>query len=214
MPSAFVGPIGPFPSERQTTAKPPSNHSQVSRLVIFPPGMKGLGFMSASADHLPTKYPSFLYSGPGFGFSAGVSASASPDDSARQTARLRSLVLMSHLREWAGILASFQVVERQHANLERPAQVQRRDEVSDPRGDDRPHEPDPMTRRPGREAGQNGRQHRAQRPKHERQKGVTAKIPERLGGHDRQDREERAGDQQLMTPRGTVLLQDRDDGQK
>src|SRR5436309_8785757 len=106
MPSAFVGPIGPFPSERQTTAKPPSNHSQVSRLVIFPPGMKGLGFVSASAVHLPTKYASFLCSGPGFGFSAGACASASPDDRTRQTARLKSFVLMSHLRELITILAT------------------------------------------------------------------------------------------------------------
>src|SRR2546425_4030047 len=98
MPSDFVGPIGPFPSERQTTAKPPSNHSQMSRLVIFPPGMKGPGFISASAFHLPTKYPSFLCSGPGFGFSAGACASVSPDDRTRRseehTSELQSLAYL------------------------------------------------------------------------------------------------------------------------
>src|SRR3989338_367445 len=105
MPNAFVGPIGPFPSERQSTAKPPSNHSQVSWFVIFPPGMKGFGFMSPSVVHLPTKYPSFLCSGPGFGFSPGACASASPDDRTQQTARFKSLDLMSHLRGLAGIVA-------------------------------------------------------------------------------------------------------------
>src|SRR3989304_2931568 len=104
MPSAFVGPIGPFPSERQSTAKPPSNHSQMSTVVIFPPGMKGFGFMSPSVVHLPTKYPSFLCSGPGFGFSPGACASARLDDRTRQTASVKCLVLMAHLRELGQIL--------------------------------------------------------------------------------------------------------------
>src|SRR6266852_1811224 len=97
MPIDFVGPIGPFPSERQSTANPPSNHSQVSLVAIFPPGMKGFGFVSPSVDHLPTKYPSFLCSGPGFGFSAGACASASPNDRAKQIATWKGLVLMFHL---------------------------------------------------------------------------------------------------------------------
>src|SRR5206468_11733232 len=79
-------------------------HSQVSWFVSFPPGMKGFGFVSASAVHLPTKYPSFLCSGPGFGFSPGACASASPVDRTRQAANGRGLVLMIHLRELAGIL--------------------------------------------------------------------------------------------------------------
>src|SRR5437867_6203507 len=44
--------------------------------------MNGLGFRSPSAVHLPTKNPSFLFSGPGAGFPAGASESAGTIDSA------------------------------------------------------------------------------------------------------------------------------------
>src|SRR2546427_60490 len=50
-------------------------------------------------------YPSLLCSGPGFGFSPGACASASPDDSTRPTARLTRPVLMRHLRGLDEIVA-------------------------------------------------------------------------------------------------------------
>ena len=55
IPTLLLGPIGVEPSERQITAKPPSNHSQVSVEVILPPGPIGLAFSSPSVVHLPTK---------------------------------------------------------------------------------------------------------------------------------------------------------------
>src|SRR5207253_11340475 len=67
-------PIGPFPSEWHTRLKPPANHSQVSVARYLPPGPNGLGFSSASEVHLPTKYASFLCSGPGCGGPAGACA--------------------------------------------------------------------------------------------------------------------------------------------
>src|SRR5580765_1943622 len=76
MPMLFIGPRGDLPSERQTTAKPPENHSHVSVPVTFPPGPMGLGFISPSVVHLPTKYSRRLCSGPGLGGAPGACATA------------------------------------------------------------------------------------------------------------------------------------------
>ena len=51
----LLGPLGPCPSDRQITVNRPSNHSQLSVAVTFPPGPIGLGLTSPSAFHRPTK---------------------------------------------------------------------------------------------------------------------------------------------------------------
>src|SRR3989304_3681013 len=97
MPIDLVGPIGLVPKELQTTAKSPSNQAQVSSLIILPAGMKGFGLPSASVCQVPTKYPSRLCSGPGFGGPAGAWARAIPEDRASSVAVRRSVLVMVHL---------------------------------------------------------------------------------------------------------------------
>src|SRR5262245_42030206 len=70
IPSDFILPIGPVPSLRHTSWKPPWNHEQSSSEVILPPGPIGPGFISASPFHFPAKASSFLTSGPGLGASS------------------------------------------------------------------------------------------------------------------------------------------------
>src|SRR5919204_5756216 len=86
----LLGPIGVLPSEWQTTAKPPSNHAQSSVEEIFPPAPMGLGFISPSVVHLPTKYPRRLCSGPGV-CGGGVWAAATiPSPTETRAQRVRS----------------------------------------------------------------------------------------------------------------------------
>src|SRR5947209_16300939 len=89
-------PIGPFPSEWHTRLKPPANHSQVSVARYLPPGPYGLGFSSASEVHLPTKYASFLCSGPGCGGPAGACAitAATPHNVKMRTPTLAACFTM------------------------------------------------------------------------------------------------------------------------
>src|SRR6267378_6323163 len=95
-------PIGPFPSEWHTRLKPPANHSQVSVARYLPPGPYGLGFSSASEVHLPTKYASFLCSGPGCGGPAGACAitAATPHNVKMRTPTLAACFTMCGLLIW------------------------------------------------------------------------------------------------------------------
>src|ERR671919_1248550 len=103
MATPFVGPMGDVPSEWQMTENPPSNHWQSSVVVSFPPGPMGLGFISPSLVHLPTKNPSFLCSGPGLGAScdgpACMAAKAwnPPPATRTHTANTSSVLLMAYL---------------------------------------------------------------------------------------------------------------------
>ena len=63
----FAGPIGFLPSERHTSAKPPSNISQTSLNVTAPAGPIGLALASPAKFHVPLKYSIRLCSGAGFG---------------------------------------------------------------------------------------------------------------------------------------------------
>src|SRR5262245_45060537 len=76
MPTLFVAPIGPAPSEWQTIAKPPWKTLQSSFPVYLPAGPHGLFLACASLVHLPAKYSSFLCSGPGLGASDWARAGA------------------------------------------------------------------------------------------------------------------------------------------
>src|SRR5688572_10172928 len=96
MPMLLLGPVGIFPSDRQITLKRPSNHSQVSVAVNFPPGPIGPGFNSPSAFHLPTKYPSRACSGPGLcAWDAWAAADCKPvnDTNTHAASTLNSLFM-------------------------------------------------------------------------------------------------------------------------
>jgi hypothetical protein len=92
IPMDFIGPVGAFPVLLQTTANPPWNNVQVSLEVIVPAGPNGLAFISPVPVHLPTKYSSFLCSGPGFG-SAGGACAATPETHVRMTTETKPIVL-------------------------------------------------------------------------------------------------------------------------
>src|SRR5688500_10364162 len=95
MPIFLVGPIGVVPSERQITLNRPSNHSQVSEDLIFPPGPIGPGFISPSEVHLPTKYPSRPCSGPGLGACAAANCRPAADTTVNATSSLNGLFMVS-----------------------------------------------------------------------------------------------------------------------
>src|SRR4029453_3438847 len=89
IPRLLLGPNGVLPSLWHTTANPPSNHWQSSVEEIFPPGPIGLGFISPSVVHFPTKYPRRLCSGPGDCGPGGCWAATTenPTDTTTQSAR-------------------------------------------------------------------------------------------------------------------------------
>src|SRR6187455_775353 len=91
MPTLFIAPIGPVPSEWQTTAKPPWNTLHSSFEVNLPAGPNGLFLASASLVHLPAKYSSFLCSGPGLG--ASLWARAGAEAARTQAAAARMLAV-------------------------------------------------------------------------------------------------------------------------
>src|ERR1700730_8901951 len=59
--------MAPLDVPLQTSWHPPSFHVHSSALVILPPGPNGLGFISLSPVHFPSKALSFWTSGPGLG---------------------------------------------------------------------------------------------------------------------------------------------------
>src|SRR5262245_50685428 len=93
-PCPFIEPIAPLPEELQTSCQPPSNHVQSSVLVIFPPGPQGPAFISPSPCHLPANASSFFVSAPGLGGACGCCAIATAVPSPRESATIRSRVLM------------------------------------------------------------------------------------------------------------------------
>ena len=54
-PRPCIAPIGPEPSERQTTKNPPGIFSQSSSPDIGPPAPQGPAFIVPVECHLPTK---------------------------------------------------------------------------------------------------------------------------------------------------------------
>src|SRR5262245_8532243 len=82
---ALVGPVGPLPSLRQTTANPPSRSSHVSLNDTGPPGPTGLSLAVPLKFQVPAKYASRLCSGIGAGPWASATA---PGPSSKRAARV------------------------------------------------------------------------------------------------------------------------------
>ncbi len=67
---------------------------------IFPPGPIGLGFISPSVVHFPTKYPRRLCSGPGDWGPGGCAAATTenPTDTTTQSARSGGILFIGFLQ--------------------------------------------------------------------------------------------------------------------
>src|ERR1700752_1310474 len=91
--TAFVGPVGALPCDRQTNANPPSIISHVSVNVTGPAGPIGPPLASPSKVQVPTKYDSRWNSGPGLGMAGcaqALDATASTIANAKQMCRMVS----------------------------------------------------------------------------------------------------------------------------
>src|SRR6516165_8474575 len=84
-----MAPMGPVPLELHTTKNPPGYHEQTSVEVILPAGIIAFGLTSPSEFQVPTKYASFLTSGPGLGGPAFFS-SAAEDTAAAKSPQIAS----------------------------------------------------------------------------------------------------------------------------